>query len=232
MNKEKDYCVVEPFTSIPYLVHGFGTKRGKEKNLTAKPGLADFCPVSLRQIHSDVVQIITGLPMARSEGDALVTNLPGILLIIKTADCLPILAVDTQNRAIAAVHCGWRGTLRRVAAKTFQTMHQNYGSDYGSLYVALGPCISQTCYEVGENVRDKFEHEKLPRGVFSAHPLNKKKYLLDLRSANCAQILELGVPERNVFSLNRCTHCEQEFFSYRRDREHAGRLINFIGLVP
>jgi YfiH family protein len=161
---------------------------------------------------------------------ALVTDRPGILLIIKTADCLPVLVVDRPNKAVAAVHCGWRGTLKKVLAKTLGTMHQIYDSDFASLSVVLGPCIDRACYEVGEDVREKFQSEGPQNGVFIRHPSKKEKYMLDLRKANRTQILALGVPEKNIFSVDICTHCDSDLFSYRRDRDHAGRLVNFIGL--
>jgi YfiH family protein len=229
-NPDQRYRVVEELAQVPFIVHGFGNRFWKEADFNSVPGLADFRRVSLRQTHSDIIRVITEITRKRMEGDALVTNRPGILLIIKTADCLPALVVDTQNRAVAAVHCGWRGTLKRVITKTLRTMQQSYGSDFTSLSVVLGPCIDKDCYEVGEDVREKFKSEGLQNGVFNSHPSKKEKYLFDLRGANRAQILALGVPEKNIFSVDLCTHCDLDLFSYRRERNHAGRLINFIGL--
>jgi len=229
-NSTRKYRVVEELAQIPFLIHGFGTRYWKEEDFESTPDLAGFHRVSLRQTHSDISHIITKFPQERMKGDALVTNRSGILLIIKTADCLPALIVDTQNRAVAAVHCGWRGTLKRVITKTLRTMQQSYGSDFTSLSVVLGPCIDKDCYEVGEDVREKFKSEGLQNGVFNSHPSKKEKYLFDLRGANRAQILALGVLEKNIFSVDLCTHCNLDLFSYRRDRDHAGRLINFIGL--
>ncbi len=229
-NSTRKYRVVEELEQIPFLVHGFGTRYWKEEDFVSARDLAAFHCVSLRQTHSDIIHLITQYPQEKMEGDVLVTDLPGILLIIRTADCLPILVVDTQNRAVAAVHCGWRGTLKRIIEKTLRTMQQRYGSDFASLSVALGPAIASSCYEVGEDVREKFKNKGLQRGVFDSHPSKKEKYLFDLRGANRAQILALGVPDKNIFSIDLCTHCDLDLFSYRRDRDHAGRLINFIGL--
>lgn len=229
-NSNHKYLWVESFKQIPFLVHGFGTRFWKGANFDSTPDLADFHRVFLRQTHSDVVRVITKLPRRRMEGDALVTNRSGILLIVQTADCLPALIVDAQNRAVAAVHCGWRGTLKKVIVKTIRTMQQYYGSAFFSLSVALGPCIEKLCYEVGEDVREKFKSEGLHRGVFDRHPSKKNKYFLDLKAANRAQLLALGVPEKNIFSADLCTYCEKDMFSYRRDRTRSGRLVNFIGL--
>jgi YfiH family protein len=229
-NSTQKYGVVEALEHIPSLVHGFGTRFWKEADLYSMPELANFHHMSLKQTHSDIIRVITKIPPETMEGDALVTDRPGILLIIRTADCLPALVVDTKNRAVAAVHCGWRGTLKGVIAKTLQTMHQIFGSDFVSLVVALGPCIDKACYEVGEDMREKFKSEGLPNGVFERHPSKKEKYVFDIRETNRIQILSLGVPEKNIVSVDLCTHCELDLFSYRRDRDHAGRLINFIGL--
>jgi YfiH family protein len=230
MKKLRGYHEAEPLKKIPFLVHGFGTRFLEDADFDSTPGFAGFQRVSLRQTHSDIIHIITAIPQERMEGDALMTDRFGILLIIKTADCLPTFVVDTQNRAVAAVHCGWRGTLKRVIAKTLQTMHLSYGSDFASLSVVLGPCIAQACYEVGPDVREKFKSEGLQNGVFDSHPAKKEKYLFDLRETNRAQIIHVGVPEKNIFSVDLCTYCDSDLFSYRRDRGHAGRLINFIGI--
>ncbi len=224
------YRVVEAFKRIPSLVHGFGTRYWGEDGLDSCQELAGFRQVSLRQTHSDIVHTITRYPHEKMEGDALVTDRPGILLIIKTADCLPVLVVDPQRRVVAAVHCGWRGTLKNVIAKTLRMITQNFGSDVSSLRVALGPCIDKSCYEVGEDVRERFEHHGISNGNFDRHPFKREKYLFDLRGANRAQIIEMGVPREQIFSVELCTHCEKDLFSYRRDRARGGRLINFIGL--
>jgi YfiH family protein len=229
-NATQKYHIVKEFARVPSLVHGFGTRIWKEEDFDSSPELAHFHHVSLRQTHSDFIRIITQVPHEKMEGDALITDSPGVLLIIKTADCLPALVVDPQLRVVAAVHCGWRGTLKGVIGKTLQTIAGSFGSDLTSLLIALGPCIDKSCYEVGEDVREKYESQNLQNGFFAPHPTQPEKYLFDLRGANGAQILEMGVPREHIFSVDRCTHCDRNLFSFRRDKDHAGRLINFIGL--
>jgi len=226
----KKYLTVEAFTRLPYIVHGFGTRHLTAKDFESIPYLAEFYRVSLKQTHSDMVRVIKKPPLKRMEGDAIVTDRPCILLIIKTADCLPVLIVDRKIRVVAAVHCGWRGTLKRIVAKTVRAMAMKYGSDALSLSFAFGPCIDKACYEVGADVREKFRREGLENGIFDRHPLKKDRYVLDLRHANRSQILALGVPQERIFSIDLCTHCESDLFSYRRDGGRAGRMINFIGL--
>lgn len=227
---DRKYHAVREFAKIPYLVHGFGTRYWGEGDFQSAPELAAFRHVSLRQTHSDIIRIIRKFPHEKMEGDALITDISGILLVIKTADCLPAFIVDTARRVIAAVHCGWRGTQKNVIGKTLRTIHQSFCSDLTTLLIAMGPCIGKSCYEVGQEVREKFEIHDLPSGIFNKHPSKEQRYLFDLRGANRAQALEMGVLAENIFSADICTHCEKDLFSYRRDKAHAGRLINFIGL--
>lgn len=230
-NSTGKYRVVEELTQIPFLVHGFGTRFLKEEDFDSMPGLAGFHRISLRQTHSDIVRVITDIPKESLEGDALVTARPGVLLFIKTADCLPAFVVDRTHKAVAAVHCGWRGTLKKVLPKTLKALSRIYKSDFASLMVVLGPCIDKVCYEVGEDVRREFQREGREDGVFVRHPSENEKYLFDLRGTNRSQVLALGVPETNIYSVDDCTHCNSDLLSYRRDRDCAARLINFIGLL-
>ena len=112
--------------------------------------------VTLRQVHSDIVhQISLSNPNAGAEapkGDALLTRERGVLLAIQTADCIPILLVDTKRKAVAAIHAGWRGTLQRIAAKTLGRMQMEFGSQPTDVIAALGPGIGRCCYEVGHEV--------------------------------------------------------------------------------
>jgi YfiH family protein len=228
------------FAAIPWLVHGFGTRggspddfgRNKEK---AWPG---FGVVELKQTHSDVVRFIEGLPARRLAGDALATDRRGILLVIRTADCLPILLADEKRRVVVAVHAGWRGTSLGILARVVRELGGRYGSLPSSLTAVLGPCIGPACYEVGEDVRTSFK--EAGRGgdaaVFrppeSRRPGASGKYLLDLRAANRLQLAAEGVPPGAVFDMPLCTHCDDRLLSFRRDRDTTARLYNFIGIRP
>ena len=122
--------------------------------------------VGLRQRHTDiVVPVEEGSKHGRSEadgawrlpGDALVTNQPGMLLAVQVADCVPVLLVDTRQRVVAAVHAGWRGTVKRIVEKTVGILQQRYGTDPANLRAAWGPCIHSCCYEVGREVVEQVE---------------------------------------------------------------------------
>jgi YfiH family protein len=225
------YRTIPQLEEIPFLIHGFGIRLWEDDDYKNRPEWNDLKPVFLDQIHSNIIQIIDNIPEERLKGDAMITGLPFLLLIIKTADCLPVLIVDESQKVIAAVHCGWRGTSKRVVQKTIQSMKNHYGSTAGNLLVALGPCIGYECYEVGEDVYQSFKQEGLSTEFFRDHPLRRRKYLFNLKGANLSQMVIAGVEEKNVFSVEICTHCHESLPSFRRDKDKAGRTLSFIGML-
>jgi len=186
--------------------------------------------VLLDQIHSDIVHIIKDAPSDRPRGDALVTNVPGLLLVIKTADCLPLLLMDERLRVVAAVHAGWRGTRSRIVQKTVGAMKTRFGTNPADIIAAPGPCIGPACYEVGEDVRSAFLSAEFPDDLFvpAGRPA---KYFLDLDAANALQLRSAGVPPGPPLRSSACTHCDPGLHSYRRDRDTSRRMFSFIGLV-
>lgn len=226
------YFVLPQLARITRLVHGFGTKRLKERDLDGIPELGPFRRISLKQVHSDTVHVIKAPSVEGLMGDALLTRQEGILLIIKTADCLPLILVDVKGMAVAAVHCGWRGTRKRLIQKAVRAMQVSFGSDPQALLAGLGPCIAQDCYEVGEDVYRDFTPSGRSESGFQKHPFRQGKYFLNLKKVNRLQLIDSGVPEEHIFSLDFCTHCEDDFWSYRRDRKTKGRLLNFVGISP
>jgi len=215
---------------IPYLVHGFGTEEWTDEDFRRKSEWASFRRIYLDQVHSDIIRFIDGIPDKNLKGDAMLTDLPELLLIIKTADCLPVLIVDESRKVIAAVHCGWRGTSKRVIQKAIQGMGDHYGCLPSALLVAQGPCIGSECYEVGEDVFQSFGKEGLATDLFRPHPSKEKKYLFDLKGENLSQMLSLGIEKENIYSVDCCSHCDESFPSYRRDDDKAGRMLSFIGM--
>lgn len=224
-----EIITVPRLKQIPFLVHGFGTRRWKAGDFKRRPDWRNFKLVFLNQVHSDTVRFIAEAPQRILKGDAMMTELPSLLLIVRTADCLPLLIVDESRQVMSAVHCGWRGTSRRLVERVVQSMRDRYRCRPSQLLVAMGPCIGQECYEVGEDVFQSFRKEGLPLDFFQAHPQRSKKYLFDLRRANLDQLLKQGVKPENVFSVDLCTHCQPNFPSFRRDKDKAGRMLSFIG---
>jgi polyphenol oxidase len=200
---------------IPWIEHGYGTK-------SAQPGFSAL--VTIRQIHSDRV-IEAQQPGCAGEGDALITDQPGLALSIRTADCLPILLVDTKQRAIAAVHAGWRGLVSEIAPKTVVAMTERFGTRVEDLRVAIGPGIGHCCFEVGPEVAIRFQK------FFPERTDLDRKTTVDLSLAVIRQLGQIGILEGQIVSAEFCTFCRQDLFhSYRRDRESAGRMVSAIGL--
>jgi polyphenol oxidase len=221
-------------------------------------GAAKLQPITLRQIHSDIPHRVDAA-VAQSnhapQGDALFTRQPGFLLAVQTADCIPILLADTRLRAVAAIHAGWRGTLRRIAAKTLGRMQMEFGTHPEDVIVALGPGIGRCCYEVGEDVAREFNAQfRQARewfdGPFDAlasgesdpnwlpwltmkppgHAPPPLRVNLDLIAANRAILADAGVAPGQIFSTDYCTACRTDlFFSYRRERA-TGRMMAAIGI--
>ncbi|MFP4082444.1 MAG: peptidoglycan editing factor PgeF [Candidatus Aminicenantes bacterium] len=222
---------VPRFEEIPFLYHGFGTSHWKKSHFRKKEEWKDFRLVYLQQIHSDIIHFMDKIPSHNLKGDGMITRLPSLFLIIQSADCLPVLMVEEEKKIIAAVHCGWKGTLNRVIEKPVRILEDGCRCFPSSLLVALGPGIGQECYQVGEDIRQKFEQKGFSSQLFSPCPQRKGKYLFDLRQANVLQLMSLGVKRKNIHSVDICTHCHPGFPSFRRDREKAGRMLSFIGMA-
>ncbi len=216
---------------IPFLRHGFGDLTWGEKDLRQFADGLGFKSLFLNQVHSDVIHFIDEVPQQKLRGDAAVTRLTGLLLVIKTADCLPIVLVEEKKRVVAAVHCGWKGTSQRVLEKVVLGMQERYGANPAAILAAFGPCIGRSCYEVGEDVRRAFAEYDFPASLFRPVTGRRGKYLFDLLLANRLQLLKLSVKAKNIFSLDICTHCDPKYPSYRRDGDECGRMLTFIGLT-
>ncbi len=215
--------------------------------------------IALRQIHSDIVQVVNSANSEPSgdalKGDALITSVPGLLLVVQTADCVPILLADKKRRAIAAIHAGWRGTLQRIAEKALGRMQMEFGTRPQDVIAALGPGIGQCCFEVGPEVVAEFA-AKFPeagewfKGPFDSlargdndpnwlpwltmrppgHQLPEPRAHLDLIAANRAILISAGILLGNISSSGFCTACRTDlFFSYRRERI-TGRMMAAIGI--
>jgi YfiH family protein len=201
---------VSELDSFGWLVHGFGTRLSDIPALFAK--LA-----TLKQIHSATCVPAEGRSGVLGEGDALLENSPGSVVAIKTADCIPVLLVDERRRAVAAVHAGWRGTAARIVPGAVASMERYFGTQPGDLHAAIGPGIGKCCYEVGPEVAGKFG------GQGRAH--------IDLAGANRWQLEEVGVTPGRIYASNMCTMCRpEEFHSFRRDKQAAGRMYSFAGI--
>ncbi len=224
------YLTIPRLEKIPFLVHGFGTIQWGENDFKMNPGWRNFRLVALEQVHSDIVHFVDKDTGSDLRGDALITDQPFLFLLIKSADCLPVFVVDEGKRVIAACHCGWRGTHKKVVQQVIKGLKDHHRCSISSLIVGMGPCIGKECYEVGEEVFQDYKVEELGLDSFWPHPDRRNKYIFDLRKANVSQLVDLGVRESNIHSLNICTHCQDRFPSYRREGKKTGRMLSFIGM--
>lgn len=244
--------------------------------LLSELGCAPDDAAWLRQIHSDSIYVVKreGRGLAylpggytaaahhahaasaqTASGDALMTREAGILLTLRTADCLPVLLVDPWRRAVAAVHAGWRGALARIAEKTAGEMQRVFGSNPAQLLAVLGPSIRACCYEVGDEVAEAFgarfpqgeqflsrpaEESRAPRAFVNAfldlmppghaRPV-RSGYHLDLAAAVQWQLRNAGMQAKRISTLDLCTACNTHlFFSHRKEAGLAGRMMAAVGV--
>lgn len=210
--------------------------------------------VALSQIHSDIIHTVDAAPSQILQGDALITATPGLLIAVQTADCIPILLADPEHRVVAAIHAGWRGTLKRIAEKTVGRMRMLFGSRPEKIIAAVGPGIGRCCYEVGpevakefasqfENAREWFDgpYEALSSGedpnplpwltmMPPGHQPPAPTVQLDLIAANRGILEGAGILARNISGSEICTACRTDLlFSFRREKI-TGRLMAAIGI--
>jgi len=226
------------------------------KQLGVATGRHRWPLVTLRQIHSDLIHCVEGIPKTLLSGDGLITDVPELLLAVQTADCFPIILADPKRRAVGVFHAGWRGTVKRIAEKGVGEMRQHFKSDPRNLLAAIGPGIAGCCYAVGEEVRIKFEAQfsyasRLFREVKESDPVREKypllfltarapghselpvKLFLDLAEANRRQLLDADVPAKNIDKIGPCTCCHTEtLFSFRGDKGVTGRMMAVAGIRP
>lgn len=274
----------DPLRRFSWLVHGFSTRTGGfskayggsdlslgftkhdsraavEKNREAflqrlaspsagkRPSL-----VTLRQIHSDLIHRVNKRSEGPNAGDGLITCTPGLLLGVQTADCLPVILVDRKNRVVGAFHAGWRGTFQRIVEKGVGEMRRWFNTKPADVLAAIGPGIHACCYQVGEEVRDKFHsqfayadkffrttkesdeiRERYPLLFLTArapgHSELPNKIFLDLVEANRQQLLAAGVSARNIFASELCTSCRTDLlFSHRGEKGVTGRMMAVVGI--
>ena len=200
----------------------------------AATGSAETPMRTVRQVHSAVSAVVgAGADWQAPEADGLMTAERGVLLAIQTADCIPVLVADRGGRAVAAFHAGWRGTVAGIVEAGVAQMVAEFGCEPGDLTAAIGPGIGACCYQVGDEVwqrfADRFEYAaELFTPVPGAAGDQRK---LDLTEANRRQLVAAGVPAEAIALVGGCTSCHPEiYFSHRAEKGHAGRMMSVIGL--
>jgi len=176
-----------------------------------------------KQVHEDKISMVNSFG-SYSQSDALVTKTKNLGLAISSADCPAIFIYDPIQRVIAAVHSGWKGTEKKILAKTIQKLKDDFQSDPLNLICYIGPSISQKNYEVGEEVASKFDKESVS--------INENKFYLNLSGANYKMLIDKGVKEVNIQVSGLCTYeYENLLHSYRRDGQKSGRALGVIAMM-
>jgi polyphenol oxidase len=281
-----EWIAVPGWKRIPWLWHGFSTRRGgvstayvgagepgelnlgltaddtrenvfKNRELLAKAitRSARTPIVTLRQIHSSVLMMANGAGSTQPcKGDGLMTDKPGLLIGVQTADCIPVLVADRKRKVVAAFHAGWRGTAKRIVENGIGRMRLEFGSQPEDLVAAIGPGIGPCCYAVGEELLSEFTSQfayapELFHEVYDSDPVKQKYPMLfltqrapghlpigpslhlNVAEANRRQLLDAGLKPGNISLVGGCTNCQPElFFSHRGSHGRAGRMLSLIGI--
>lgn len=190
-----------------------------------KSGIGLHQLVISKQVHDNKVYVANA-PVITEGYDALITNQPNVFLAISIADCTPILIYDTKNKAVAAIHAGWKGTVAKIVTNTLQKMQETYGTKGSDCKAYIGACIGYTNFEVGEEVAQHFDV------TFKKFDVQKQKWFVDLKSTNKKQLLDFGLIDENIEVSPYCTVKDENlFFSHRRDKGLSGRMMVTIGFV-
>jgi polyphenol oxidase len=181
------------------------------------------------QVHGTAVRIVTRENISeKPEGDGMVTAEPGILLAVASADCVPILMMDTHCRIVGAIHAGWRGIIAGIAEEGIRAM-ESLGARRREIRAALGPSIGQCCFEVDEELAQRFAREVAGSDRHARHGRPGKSHL-DLRAIVTDQLMRAGLPRESISSVGPCTKCANERFFSRRADASSGLQLSFIGI--
>ncbi len=213
---------------------------GAEAFTTRRESVLPYPVIQGHQVHGSRVAVIDRTWMSREElegYDAFVTNLPGVALGARTADCVPVLLYDPLHRAVAAVHAGWKGTVMHISQLAIEVMVRQYGCDPSVMKAVIGPAIGPDSFQVGEEVVAKFREAEFPieeiwsfQGRGDGSPMSGGHHI-DLFKANRWLLEEAGVPHGNIQVHCIDTYTDTSFFSARREGTACGRNINSIKLL-
>ena len=206
---------------------------------TYRDSVLPYFVVTGHQVHGTRIAVVTDPATGRDElegYDALVTDVKGCAIGVRTADCIPVLLYDPVKEAVAAIHSGWKGTLNRISQKTVFLMKDVFGTAPGDLLAVIGPGICRSCFQVGEEVVQYFKGNGISiEPIYSWEGPRqegmKGGHHLDLIEENRLLLMECGVPAANIQVSGICTYEDGRFFSARREGSACGRNINAIRLL-
>ena len=218
------------YSIAPGRVEAFTTYRDSE---------LPYFVVTGHQVHGTKIAIVTDPETGRDElegYDALITNVKGCAIGVRTADCIPVLLYDPVNEVVAAIHSGWKGTLNRISQKTVFRMKDAFGSSPEDILAVVGPGICRSCFQVGEEVVNYFKGNGINIDPIYSWEGPKQEGMkgghhLDLIEENRLLLLECGVPATKIQVSGICTYEDGRFFSARREGSACGRNINAIKML-
>ena len=206
------------------------TDEGKEKArlmISSKLNRELPLPVYVNQVHkNDVVQVLKNQPFPdiKTNADGLITSLENTPIGVYTADCTPLLFAS--DKAVAAVHAGWKSTRLNIGSKAVESFGKNYGVNPNDITVWIGPCIGQCCLEMGDEVYEQFVSVDESWSQFFKR---MGKWHLNMRALNRYQLNKAGIPDNQIIDYDECTFCHGEkYFSYRRQKARNGSMFSFI----
>ena len=235
--------IMETYLTIPVLHqfnsinHLFGTRWIESPALAARSlGLSKESVVSVNQVHGNAIKFIetTSFKEGSTDGeyDALITNQPNVMVVVGTADCVPILMADPVRKVVAAVHAGWKGTLKGISVKVIEAMVERYQCSPNDIVVGLGPSAGSCCYEVDETVLGPLKKD-FPSWTSVVQDHEDGKSFLDLRSLNTLQLVGTGIPGHHIESLPDCTICAGDrYYSLRRQGKKLKSMYSGIAFSP
>jgi YfiH family protein len=192
--------------------------------------------LSVKQVHGTDA-LVVDRPVEQGdmfEGgwDALVTNQPGLMVTVRTADCVPVLLHDPVRRVVAAIHAGWRGAMAGIVPKTVALLVSRFGTTAKDVRMAIGPSAGPCCYEVDEPVLTQLR-DVLPEWQTVVAPVSPQKARLNLRAFVRRQAVNEGLDAERIATVDACTICQPEvFFSYRREGVVKATMVSGVALVP
>jgi len=200
------------------------TVKQNRKLFFDKLGIDEKDIATSKLVHGN--KVLVAKAAVREDGyDAVITNVAGIFAVVSVADCTPILIYDAKNKAVGAVHAGWRSTAAYIISETLKGMHDNYGTLGKDCLAFIGACICEKAFEVGEEVAVQFEDDVK---IFDK---DKGKYFVDLKAENRKQLIKAGVLEQNIEISQFCTVLNNDrFYSYRKEKGKTGRMLAVIGM--
>ncbi len=245
------YLTIPAFEKIGVIRHAFTTRRdglGARNNgikqasdwhpVAGAFGIKPDRVITVNQVHGenivriDAQGLIGGKTGPRTvEADAMITNARGIAIGVETADCVPILLFDPGISAVAAVHAGWRSTVKKIVQKAVGRMRDEFGSDPSKMIAAIGPAIGPECYEVDEPVMASVRNA-FPFWKDVATSRGNDSWNLDLVKTNMLELAQTGLAEGNIHSVGMCTSCRKDLFYSFRAEGRTGRMLSVIMIKP